>query len=36
MLYKTGKQSGMRILQVLDKFLAPGQRECDVIARDVM
>lgn len=36
MLYKTGKQSGVRILQVLGKFLARGQREYNVIARDVM
>lgn len=36
MLYQPGKQSRMRILQVLDKFLAYGQRECDIIARDVM
>lgn len=36
MLYQPGKQSGMRILQVLGKFLAYGQRECDIIARDVM
>lgn len=26
----------MRILQVLGKFLACGQRECDIIARDMM